>query len=348
MGIWGWVVMAGGLCLTAGFTAWALCYAAAAGDAELEDLVQHSTAPPPSVDRSVAHLAPGVERIVALAATMLGADVAAVVLEDGGWSSTGERLAAGEEPHTLLTRPSVAAAAPVRPNGCLHVISGEPGRRFEGRELELIGILADAAAAALAAPASHGHVERVSGHIEQLAASLEPSRAELRWRGGDFVALVAAVGRRMGLDRAERAELELAARLLDIGLLRVPTEVLDRPGRLTDAEWSVVRRHPVWGADALVGVPGLAAVAFAVRCHHERWDGGGYPHGLAGPRIPAAARVLAACDAWWAMTSQRPYAPALSPAEAAMELRLAAGGQLDPAAVDAVLAEVAAAAVVVA
>jgi HD-GYP domain-containing protein (c-di-GMP phosphodiesterase class II) len=78
-----------------------------------------------------------------------------------------------------------------------------------------------------------------------------------------------------------------------------------------------------------------------VLCHHERWDGRGYPHGLGGERIPLGARVLAACDAWWAMTSRRPHAAALAPDEAAAELGAAAGHQLDPAVAGALLAEVA-------
>jgi HD-GYP domain-containing protein (c-di-GMP phosphodiesterase class II) len=85
-------------------------------------------------------------------------------------------------------------------------------------------------------------------------------------------------------------------------------------------------------------VPGLAGVALLVRCHHERWDGRGYPHGLARERIPVGARVLAACDVWWALTGDRPYAPAIDPEDAALELQAAAGSQLDPEVVETLLA----------
>ena len=102
-----------------------------------------------------------------------------------------------------------------------------------------------------------------------------------------------------------------------------------------------MRRHPAWGSEALLGVPGLCAVALLVLCHHERWDGRGYPHGLRGARIPLAARALAACDAWWAMTSQRPFVAPLEPEGAIDELLAATGRQLDPEVVDALLAEVA-------
>jgi HD-GYP domain-containing protein (c-di-GMP phosphodiesterase class II) len=102
-----------------------------------------------------------------------------------------------------------------------------------------------------------------------------------------------------------------------------------------------VRRHPTWGAGALLHVPGLAAVAMLVLCHHERWDGRGYPHGLYEDRIPLGARVLAACDAWWAMTSRRPFAAPLAPEEATAELAAGSGHQFDPEVAGALLAEVA-------
>jgi len=110
---------------------------------------------------------------------------------------------------------------------------------------------------------------------------------------------------------------------------------------LTGAEARLVRRHPAWGAEALIGVPGLAAVAMLVLCHHERWDGSGYPHGLSGERIRSAQRVLAGCDAWWAMTTHRAFAGALGEDAAIDELVAASGRQLDGRVVQALLAEVA-------
>ena len=350
--MWTWVWLAAACVpfVLSAFVAYALCAAASAGDADLADLERRKFLPAPPVGRAVAGLAPDVERVVELAAGMLDADLAALMLEDGGWSSTGTPLRPGEEPRRLVSGPKAAASAPVPidrdESGCLQVISSQPGRRFEARELELLAVLADTAGAALVAKPAASRIVRLAENVETLAATLEPSRRDLRWRGGDFVALAASVGRRAGLEGRERAELELAARLLDVGLLRVPVELMTRPGELAPGELAVVRRHPVWGADALVNVPGLAAVSLVVRCHHERWDGTGYPHGLAGARIPAAARVLAATDTWWAMTSDRPHAPAMSAAEAALELQAAGGSQLDPEAVEAVLAEVAAGVVV--
>jgi HD-GYP domain-containing protein (c-di-GMP phosphodiesterase class II) len=91
-----------------------------------------------------------------------------------------------------------------------------------------------------------------------------------------------------------------------------------------------MNRHPVWGAELLTRVPGLEPVAAIVRFHHERWDGGGYPAGLSGTRIPLPSRIIAACDAHHAMTSDRPYRAALSGERALAELHAGAGTQFDP------------------
>jgi HD-GYP domain-containing protein (c-di-GMP phosphodiesterase class II) len=145
----------------------------------------------------------------------------------------------------------------------------------------------------------------------------------------------------MGLDPAELLELELAALLHDVGKLRVPREILRKPGSLSHSEERLMRNHPVWGAELVSGVPGLQAVALIVRHHHERIDGEGYPSRLAGVRIPVASRIVAACDAYGAMTEPRAYGAPRSPDEALAELRHEAGSQFDPAVVDALEAEVA-------
>jgi diguanylate cyclase len=138
------------------------------------------------------------------------------------------------------------------------------------------------------------------------------------------------VGERFGLSPAALAEIELAALLHDIGKVRVPDSILNKPGALTEDERAVMNRHPVWGAELLARVPGLEPVATIVRFHHERWNGGGYPAGLAGTRIPLTSRIIAVCDAHHAMTSDRPYRAALSQAHALAELRAGAGTQFDP------------------
>lgn len=130
----------------------------------------------------------------------------------------------------------------------------------------------------------------------------------------------------------------LAGWLHDVGKLVVPEQILTKPGPLDDAEWAIMRTHPAVGATIVLRVAALQEAAPAVRHHHERFAGGGYPDGLAGDAIPIEARIVAAADAYAAMTATRPYSAARTPDEAAAELRRSAGSHLDPAVVDALLA----------
>jgi putative nucleotidyltransferase with HDIG domain len=130
---------------------------------------------------------------------------------------------------------------------------------------------------------------------------------------------------------------QLAGWLHDVGKLAVPEQILTKPGPLDDDEWFVMRTHPAVGADMVNRVPALRQVALAVRHHHERFSGGGYPADLAGQAIPIEARIIAAADAYAAMTSDRPYSRARTPLEAAAELRRSAGSHLDPTVVEALL-----------
>ena len=173
----------------------------------------------------------------------------------------------------------------------------------------------------------------------------ERLEADDAYTGGEHtkgvVALVLAVGRELRLDPREQRNLEFGALLHDIGKLRTPDEIINKPGKLTPEEWEIVKRHPADGQAMLDRIGGvLAEVGWTVRAHHERWDGGGYPDGLAGEAIPLAARIICACDAYNAMTTDRSYRRAM-PADAALaELRACAGTQFDPVVVDAILAVV--------
>jgi HD-GYP domain-containing protein (c-di-GMP phosphodiesterase class II) len=136
------------------------------------------------------------------------------------------------------------------------------------------------------------------------------------------------------------ALLEFAARLHDLGKLAVPDTILQKPGPLDEAEWEIMRRHPEWGAEMVSSVPGLERLGLLVASHHERWDGSGYPDGLAGEAIPMASRVISVCDAYEAMVSRRPYRASLSTEAALGELTAGAGSQFDPSVVAAVEAEI--------
>jgi len=151
--------------------------------------------------------------------------------------------------------------------------------------------------------------------------------------------LAVAVGRRLGMDAEQIDELARAAELHDIGKVGIPDAILEKPGKLGPAEWEFVRQHTILGERILSAAPALRPVATIVRASHERWDGCGYPDRLAGEAIPLAARIVAVCDAYDAITSDRCYRKARSPATAREELSREAGHQFDPDVVTAFLEE---------
>ena len=126
------------------------------------------------------------------------------------------------------------------------------------------------------------------------------------------VALSLAVGDELGIDGRDRRNLEFAALLHDVGKINVPDAILNKPGRLTDEEFEIIKRHPADGQQMLERIGGvLADVGVIVRHHHERWDGRGYPDRIAGEAIPLPARIICACDAFSAMTTDRSYRRAM-------------------------------------
>jgi len=157
----------------------------------------------------------------------------------------------------------------------------------------------------------------------------------------DVLSLVVAVSDRLGLDDDARRDAELTALLHDVGKVKVPKEILNKPGALTPEERAIVEQHTVDGERMLDRVGGLLGhIGHLVRSCHERWDGAGYPDGLAGGAIPLVSRIVCACDAFSAMTADRPYRRALSLEAAVAELRRCAGTQFDPAVVDALVSAV--------
>lgn len=148
------------------------------------------------------------------------------------------------------------------------------------------------------------------------------------------------IGQAMGLSSVQIDELEVLAMLHDIGKIGIDDRILQKPGKLTEAEWDVMRTHPEIGFRIAHTVPELINIADYILAHHERWDGKGYPRGLAGEEIPLQARILSVVDAYDAMTQDRPYRKALSEAEAVEELAKNAGTQFDPAIVEIFLGSV--------
>jgi len=238
------------------------------------------------------------------------------------------------------SRGCAGAALPIQwggqVGGALSAACIAPQRVFGNEQLELLSELADLAAAAL-----EHTVERRSfddlmqAYVEALAAAMDMRDRRTARHSEDVVRLAVLVGQLLALDGASLLELEFAARLHDVGKIRVPDAVLHKPGPLDKREYQVIRCHAAWGAETLAGIPGLEAVAAVVRFHHERWDGTGYPDGLSGARIPLASRIICACDAFAAMTADRPYRDAMLPSDALQEVVAGSGTQFDPAVVEA-------------
>src|SRR6266540_1326881 len=173
------------------------------------------------------------------------------------------------------------------------------------------------------------YLERLADEIDARLASEEHSAAIARWAG--------TIADLLGLGPDARWRAELAGRIHDIGKIVVTDEILLKPGPLTGGEWVVLRRHPVQGARLVGLADGLHQVAAIVRQHHERFDGRGYPDGRSGEEIRIEARVVAVCDAWAAMRSNRPYDDARPAGSAREQLSAASGSQFDPTVVAAFL-----------
>jgi HD-GYP domain-containing protein (c-di-GMP phosphodiesterase class II) len=155
----------------------------------------------------------------------------------------------------------------------------------------------------------------------------------------DVVGLVLAVAERLGLDDAAQRMAEFTALLHDVGKVRVPAAIINKPGPLDAEERALMNTHTILGQQMLERAGGLLGeVGPLVRSCHEHWDGNGYPDGLAGEEIPLVARIVCTCDAWSAMTSDRSYRRALSHEAAVAELQHCAGTQFDPRVVDELLA----------
>jgi diguanylate cyclase (GGDEF)-like protein len=190
---------------------------------------------------------------------------------------------------------------------------------------------------------AHKHDRRLSPAHQSVAVLLRAvgeCHPELGEHVSDVVDLAVAVGEQLEMGPGELAVLRNAAALHDVGKLAVPHEILMKPAALDPAETEFIRRHTLIGERIVAAAPALEHVAPIVRASHERWDGAGYPDGLAGEAIPMAARVVFACDALGAMIQNRPYAPGRTVEQGITELRRCSGTQFDPAVVAALVAVV--------
>ena len=174
------------------------------------------------------------------------------------------------------------------------------------------------------------HTSSHSAIISSMKTTMNEKSQETEEHAERLAILTKAVATEMNLPQSDQDRLELLSTLHDIGKIVISDQILTKPGKLTDEEWVEMRRHPEIGYRIARAIPELMPVAEGILCHHERWDGNGYPQGLSKEMIPLPARILSIADAYDAMTQDRPYSKAISHEAAVEEVKRNAGTQFDP------------------
>jgi putative nucleotidyltransferase with HDIG domain len=246
------------------------------------------------------------------------------------------RTATGTDPGSELSLPIVVAETNW---GVLNLEQRERGA-FDEEDLLLAHVIAGQIGAAI-------HRCQLVGELEDaflttigvISDAVEMQDAYTASHANEVAELAVAVGERLGVEGVELDRLRYGALLHDVGKIGIPAEILRKPGPLTPEERLRMDEHTAIGARMLERIPFLAPVAPLVRSAHERHDGRGYPDGLAGEEIPRGAMVIATCDAFHAMTSDRSYRKAMTVTDAEAELRAHSGTQFEPGVVDALLLE---------
>ena len=173
--------------------------------------------------------------------------------------------------------------------------------------------------------------------LDALVTAVDNKDKYTRQHSEDVMGYSLLIARELGLGEEEQRTLAVSALLHDVGKIGVPDAILRKPGQLTEEEFKAVRQHPTMGAALVSTVTGLEATLDAVRHHHERWDGGGYPSGLRGAETPLMARLMAVADAFSAMTTDRPYRSGMDKVKALSILEDGAGTQWDPECIQSLL-----------
>jgi putative nucleotidyltransferase with HDIG domain len=223
--------------------------------------------------------------------------------------------------------------------GILHLARGPRQEPFAARDLQL----ADALAASVSAGIESAQLLRQQQEMFLNTITILAEAVEWRdkYTGGHVQRVTTyalLLAEHLGISREEQEIVRVGASLHDVGKIGIEDAVLRKTGQLTPQEREFMKSHTVYGDKLLSGIPQFAAVRPIVRSHHERWDGKGYPDGLKGMAIPHLARIVFVADAFDAMTSDRPYRRAMSPAAAFLELQAQSGKQFDPQCVAAFLA----------
>jgi putative nucleotidyltransferase with HDIG domain len=258
----------------------------------------------------------------------------AVSVDDPGADPTELFVLREMEMNAVLLVPIVVEA---RAWGLIEVYDVR-ARAFSGLERHLAELAAAQIGALIAGFEHAENAQRLYREtLASLSNALEAKDEYTSQHTEEVVRLAVSVAAELGLDLDGVRNIELGAVLHDIGKVRVPEAILNKPGPLTEAEWAVMKTHPEVGEKILRPIKSLNAILPIVRHHHERWDGTGYPDRLVGRRIPLGARIVAVCDAYRAMTEDRPYRVALSHEEARQELETGAGSQFDSDCVEALM-----------
>jgi PAS domain S-box-containing protein len=227
--------------------------------------------------------------------------------------------------------------------GTLCAVDTQPHPELSDRHTELLTFLSELAAELIEDEVEQRAARRAEAGatgVRTLLVALEARDLYTGEHSQQVVALASAVAERLGLDKNAARDVEQVALLHDIGKVGIPDAILQKQGPLDAQEWQLMRQHPIVGERIIAGTPGLSHLAPAMRAEHERWDGHGYPDGLAAEQIPLASRITLACDALHAMTSDRPYRSAMALSHAREELQAGAGSQFDPNVIKALVSEI--------
>jgi putative nucleotidyltransferase with HDIG domain len=220
--------------------------------------------------------------------------------------------------------------------GVIEVLNKLDGSEFEEQDLEAVISVANTAAMAIENTKLHQTVlEAYKSTIKTLAASIDAKDPYTRGHSQRVMEYALLAGSYLSFSSEEMETLEYAAILHDIGKISIDSTILNKPGSLTKSEWNIIREHPVIGANLLKEIPFLERASELVLCHHEKYNGEGYPNGLSGEDIPLGARLIAVADAFDTMTTDRSYRAAMTVESAVKELNDCAGKQFCPVSVKA-------------
>lgn len=245
-------------------------------------------------------------------------------------------------PQILETTSSVAAVPLVNDDEVLAAVWIGCNRRIENADVELLNAIADMTASALRRISLHERIksfnvelmEAYDSTLEGWARALELRDSDLEGHTRRVTDLAIRVGEALGLDHEALVQLRRGALLHDIGKMAIPDSILLKEEPLTNDEWRIMRRHPEFARDMLRNIRFLKQAVEIPYCHHERWDGSGYPRGLVGEDIPLTARIFAVVDVWDAVRSDRPYREAWPTDRAIRHLESNSGTLFDPKVVE--------------